>query len=251
MELELKDYLKILQKRVWMIIAIVVLATVTTGIISYFFMQPVYEASTKLIVNKSNDQVGVSQVDINSVNLNIRLIDTYKEIIKTPRIMDKVVADYPQLNISAEQLVNTVKVSSVNNTQVMTLIVQDPSYERAASIVNAVSIVFQSEIPKIMKVDNISLLNEAKDIELPVPVKPNKKLNVAISFVVSLMIALGISFLLEYLNDQLTTEEEVEQYLGLPTLTMITKMKPEDFQHHSKQTNEQRVGEQSHVKLNQ
>ncbi|MNY82261.1 hypothetical protein D3C86_2242540 [compost metagenome] len=66
------------------------------------------------------------------------------------------------------------------------------------------------------------------------------------------MIALGIAFLLEYLNDQLTTEEEVEQYLGLPTLAMITKMKPEDFQnHHSKQTNEQRVGGRSDVKLNQ
>lgn len=234
-----------------MIVAIVLLATVTTGVVSYFFMQPIYEASTKLIVNKSNDQVGLSQVDINTVNLNIRLIDTYKEIIKTPRIMDKVVTDYPELKISAEQLVQTVKVSSVNNTQVMTLIVQDPSYERAANIVNAVSKVFQSEIPKIMKVDNISLLNEAKDIDRPVPVKPNKSLNVAISFVVSLMISLGIAFLLEYLDDKLKTEEEVQQYLGLPTLTMITKMKPEDYQHHSKQTKEQRVGEPSHVKLNQ
>lgn len=252
MELDLKDYLKIIRKRVWMIIGIVVLATVTTGIVSYFFMQPVYQASTKLIVNKSSDQVGLSQVDINTVNLNIRLIDTYKEIIRTPRIMDKVVSDYPELNITAEQLVDTVKVSSVNNTQVMTLIVQDPSYIRAASIANAVSIVFQEEIPKIMKVDNISLLNEAKEIENPVPVKPNKKLNVAISFVVSLMIALGIAFLLEYLNDQLTTEDEVEQFLGLPTLAMITKMRPEDFQNnHSKQAKEQRVGGRSDVKLNQ
>ncbi|OCT10695.1 lipopolysaccharide biosynthesis protein [Paenibacillus pectinilyticus] len=252
MELDLKDYLKIIRKRVWMIVAIVAIATMTTGVVSYFFLQPIYEASTKLIVNKSNDQVGVStQVDLNTVNLNIRLIDTYKEIIRTPRIMDKVVADYPDLKISAEQLINTVKVSSVNNTQVMTLIVQDPSYERAASIVNAVSVVFQSEIPKIMKVDNISLLNEAKDKVAPIPVKPNKKLNVAISFVVSLMIALGIAFLLEYLNDQLTTEEEVEQFLGLPTLAMITKMRPEDFQNHSKQTKESRVGGQSDVKLNQ
>lgn len=252
MELDLKDYLKIIKKRVWMILSIVVLATVATGIISYFFMQPIYQASTKLIVNKSSDQVGLSQVDINTVNLNIRLIDTYKEIIRTPRIMDKVVAEYPHLKMTAEQLVNTVKVSSVNNTQVMTLIVQDPSYARAASIANAVSIVFQDEIPKIMKVDNISLLNEAKDIANPVPVKPNKKLNVAIAFVVSLMIALGIAFLLEYLNDQLTTEEEVEQYLGLPTLAMITKMRPEDLQNnHSKQANEQRVGGRSDVKLNQ
>lgn len=252
LELDLKDYLKILRKRVWMIVTIVLLATIATGVVSYFFMQPVYEASTKLIVNKSNDQVGLSQVDINTVTVNIRLIDTYKEIIRTPRIMDKVVADYPNLNISAEQLVNKVKVSSVNNTQVMTLIVQDESYERAASIANAVSIVFQSEIPKIMKVDNISLLNEAKDFEHPVPVKPNKKLNVAISLVVSLMIALGITFLLEFLDDKLKTEAEVQQYLGLPTLTMITKMRSEDLQNnHSKQTNKQRVGGQSDVKLSQ
>ncbi|MDR6878349.1 Wzz/FepE/Etk N-terminal domain-containing protein [Bacillus sp. 3255] len=251
MELDLKDYLKILRKRVWMIVIIVVLTTIATGVVSYFFITPVYEASTKLIVNKSNDQVGISQVDINTVNVNIRLIDTYKEIIRTPRVMDKVVADYPELNISAEQLIKSVKVSSVNNTQVMTLIVQDPSYERAANIVNAVSKVFQSEIPKIMKVDNISLLNEAKDIEQPVPVKPNKKLNVAISFVVSLMIALGIAFLLEYMDDKFKTEEDVQQYLGLPTLTMITKMKQDDFQNQSKKTIEQRVGEPSHVKLNQ
>ncbi|MNR60627.1 hypothetical protein D3C85_1821570 [compost metagenome] len=66
------------------------------------------------------------------------------------------------------------------------------------------------------------------------------------------MIALGIAFLLEYLNDQLTTEEEVEQYLGLPTLAMITKMKPEDFQNnHSRENYEQRVGGRSDVKLNQ
>lgn len=251
MELDLRDCLKIIRKRVWMIVIIVLLATLGTGVVSYFFLQPVYEASTKLIVNKSNDQVGISQVDINTVNVNIRLIDTYKEIIRTPRVMDKVVADYPELNISAEQLIKSVKVSSVNNTQVMTLIVQDLSYERAANIVNAVSKVFQSEIPKIMKVDNISLLNEAKDNEQPVPVKPNKKLNVAISFVVSLMVALGIAFLLEFLDDKLKTEADVEQYLGLPTLTMITKMKPEDYQNNSKKTFEERLGEPSHVKLNQ
>ncbi|WP_261807583.1 YveK family protein [Paenibacillus sp. N3.4] len=182
-----------------MITTIVLLATGLTAVVSYMFLQPIYEASTKLIVIKSNDQIGATQVDLNTVNLNIRLIDTYKEIIKTPRIMDKVVVDFPDLNITAEQLVQKVKVSSVNNTQVMTLIVQDQSYDRAADIVNAVSKVFQSEIPKIMKVDNISLLNEAKVISKPVPVKPNKNLNIAISFVVSLMIALGISFLLEYL----------------------------------------------------
>lgn len=252
MELDLKDYLKIIRKRVWMILIIVLFTSIATGIVSYFFIKPVYEASTKLIVNKSNEGQGINQaVDINSVNLNLRLIDTYKEVIKTPRIMDKVVKEHPELELSTEQLIQKIRVSSVNNTQVMTLVVQDYSYDKAANIANAVSQVFQKEIPSIMKVDNVSLLNEALPKENPVPVKPNPKLNIAISLVVSLMIAVGIAFLLEYLDDTIKTEEDVLKYLELPTLTMITKVKEEDFIHHGSTTSERRVSEASHVTANQ
>jgi capsular polysaccharide biosynthesis protein len=251
MELDLKDYLKIIRKRMWMILIVVFISSITTGIYSYLFMQPIYEASTKLIVNKSNDRQGVDQVDINSVNLNLRLIDTYKEVIKTPRIMDKVIKEHPELQITAEQLIQKVKVSSVNNTQVMTVVVQDLSYSKAANIANAVSHVFENEIPLIMKVDNVSLLNEALPKENPVPVKPNPKLNIAISLVVSLMIAVGITFLLEYLDDTIKNEEDVERYLNLPTLTIITKVKEEDFIHHGSTTSERRVSEAPHVTANQ
>jgi capsular polysaccharide biosynthesis protein len=251
MELDLKDYLKVIRKRVWMILAVVLISSITTGVLSYLFIKPVYEASTKLIVNKSNERQGVDQIDINSVNLNLRLIDTYKEVIKTPRIMDKVVKDHPELNITAEKLIQMVKVSSVNNTQVMTLAVQDYSYAKAASIANAVSQVFEKEIPSIMQVDNVSLLNEALPKDNPTPVKPNPKLNIAISFIVSLMIAVGIAFLFEYLDDSIKSEEDVERYLALPTLAMIIKVKDEDYIHHSSAISERRVSETSHVTAKQ
>ncbi|MEK8126909.1 Wzz/FepE/Etk N-terminal domain-containing protein [Paenibacillus filicis] len=253
MELDLKDYIKIIRKRIWLILAFVLLCTLATGVVSYFFMEPVYEASTKLIVNKSNEQQGMQQVDINSVNLNIRLIDTYKEVIKTPRIMDKVAKDYPQFNLSADELIKKVRVSSVNNTQVMTLIVQDNSYNKAADIVNAVSKVFQDQIPSIMKVDNVSLLNEATYLENPTPVKPNPNLNIAISFVVSLMLAIGLAFLMEYLDDSIKTEEDIKQYLDLPTMAMIAKIKDEDML-ATKATSSSKpgqVGEPTRASINQ
>lgn len=250
MELDLKDYFKIIRKKIWLIAVMVLVSCVTTGVVSYFFIQPVYEASTKLIVNKTNERVGIEQLDINSVNLNIRLIDTYKEIIKTPAIMDKVIKANPEFNLTAEELIKRVKVSSVNNTQVMTLIVQDHSYDKAAKIVNAVSSVFQKEIPLIMKVDNVSLLNEAKLLNPPLPVKPNPKLNIAISFVVSLMAALGLVFLLEYMDDTIKSEEDVAEYLGVPTLAMITKMKDEDLLIQSSKSPQKQAGEAQHVPIN-
>lgn len=252
MELDLKDYIKIIKKRIWIIIAMVLVCTIATGVASYFFIKPVYEASTKLIVNKSNERPGLEQVDINSINLNIRLIDTYKEVIKTPRIMDKVVKEYPEFNLSSEELIKKIKVSSVNNTQVMTVVVQDASYDKAANIVNAVSKVFQREIPSIMKVDNVSLLNEAQIDGTPVPVKPNPKLNIAIAFVVSLMVAVGLSFLMEYLDDSIKTEEDVKQFLELPTLAMIARIEAEDLINHKSSTSQQRqAGETTRVTVNQ
>lgn len=249
MELDLRDYLKIITKRLWLIITIVITATVATGVVNYLFLHPIYEASTKLIVNKTSESVNIQQLNSDVINTNLRLIDTYKEIIKTPAIMDLVAQQYPDLKLDAENLIKKVKVSSVNNTQVMTLIVQDPSYDKAANIANAVSKVFKQEIPKIMKVDNVSILNEAKRVDDPVPVKPNKNLNLAISFVVSLMTALGIVFLLEFLDDTIKSEADVEQVLGLPTLTAIARIKPEDLGSQGEAKKE--AGGHRHVTINQ
>lgn len=228
-ELDLKDYIRILRKRIGLILAFVVVISMVTAIASYLWLQPIYQASTKLIVNKSNESVNVGQLDINTVNLNIRLIDTYKEIIKTPVIMDQVVQEHPELGLTSEQLTARVKVSSVNNTQVMTLSVQDPSYRKATEIVNAISLVFIQEIPSIMKVDNVSLLAPANPNKTPSQVKPQPVLNTAIAFIVSLMIAVGLTFLLEYMDDTIRTEQDVEQYLGVPTIAMIPKLKEDDI----------------------
>jgi capsular polysaccharide biosynthesis protein len=247
-ELDLRDYIRIVRKRIWLILSIVVISALITSLVSLFVLEPVYEASTKLIVNKSRTDIGLSELDINTVNLNIRLIDTYKEIIKTPAIMNKVADEHPELGLSSEQLVHKVQVSSVNNTQVMTLVVQDLSQSKAAKIVNAISNVFIEEISILMQVDNVFMLSEAMVLDNPQPVKPNPILNVAISIVVSLMISVGIVFLIEYFDDSIKSEQEVLKYLGLPTLAMIPKVKPEDLAKIPVVLNQREAGELTRAK---
>ncbi|KIL35444.1 lipopolysaccharide biosynthesis protein [Cohnella kolymensis] len=245
MEFELKDYIRILRKRIWLITAFVVVVSMFTAMASYLWLTPVYQASTKLIVNKTNENVAVAQLDINTVNMNIRLIDTYKEIIKTPAIMDKVVKEHPELGLTSAQLTSQVSVSSVNNTQVMTVSVQDPSYRKATEIVNAISLVFVQEIPQIMKVDNVSLLAPADPNKAAAPIKPRPALNTAIAFIVSLMIAVGITFLLEYLDDTIRSEEDVQQHLGIPTIAMIPRLKDEETKSYATNVTVIRGGEKN------
>lgn len=251
-ELDLRDYFQIVRKRLWLIVSIVVLVCGVAGVYSLFIKKPVYEASTKIIVNQTPTQSAGSQLDLNQINTNIQLINTYKEIIKTPAILDIVINNYPQFNITSEELLKKVNVSSVNNTQVMTLVVRDNSYQRAAEIVNAISLVFKDEIPSLFNVENVSILNEAKVNPLtePGPVEPNILLNMAIAFIVSLMIGLGVAFLLEYMDDTLKTEADIEKYLGLPTIAMITRLGEEDQKLGAPQTQTQssrKAGELEHV----
>ncbi|MHA6481496.1 YveK family protein [Paenibacillus sp. strain BS8-2] len=228
-ELDLRQYITIIRKRLPFILILVLVSSVTAAIFSLYFKDPLYEASTKIIVNQTQSQLATGQLDLNQINTNIRMIDTYKEIIKTPAILDKVAEGYPELGLTAEQLADMIRVSSVNNTQVMTLVVEDTEYRKAADTVNAVSNVFREEIQHIFKVENVSILNEADPEREPGPVSPNVPLNIAIAFVVSLMVGVGIVFLREYLDDTIKTEADVMEYLGQPTLAMISKVNMEEL----------------------
>jgi len=225
-ELDLRDYFQIIRKRIWWIVCFILVVTILAIGYSKFIKEPIYEASTKIIVNRTTDTNTTQQLNSDVLNTNIRMISTYKEIIKTPAILDKVVENHPEFDINYEQLVRKIKVSSVNDTQVMTVVVSDSSYKFAAQLVNAVSETFKQEIPNLFNVQNVSILNQAK-VELlpePEPVSPNVLLNAIVAFVVSLVIAVAVALLIEYMDDTIKTEEDVERYLGLPTMAMIEKV---------------------------
>jgi capsular polysaccharide biosynthesis protein len=246
--MEIKEYIRILKRRLWLIIGCVLIATITAAIYSRLYIPPVYQATTKLIVNKTveQEQFGREQMDLGAIGINIRLIDTYKEIIRTPAILEKVVQRHPELNLTPDYLSRVINVQSLNQTQVMTLTAVDYSYERAMQIVNAVSLVFQTEIPKIMKVDNVTVLNMAQMTDNPTPINQKSSQYIMISFAISLLFAIGISFLLEFLDDTIKTEEDIEQVLGLPTLTTVIKAGNEPKTTRSK-PNRRKTGEAAYA----
>ncbi|MEH7482988.1 Wzz/FepE/Etk N-terminal domain-containing protein, partial [Neobacillus drentensis] len=185
---------------------------------SYFFLTPIYQASTQILVNqKKNEQ---SLYNSNEVQTNLQLINTYNVIITSPAILD-IVSKELNLNMTAAQLKGKITVGSETNSQVVNLSVQDPDADVAAQIANKTAEVFKKEIANIMNVDNVSILAKADVTENPTPIKPRPLLNVAIAIVVGLMAGVGLSFLLEYFNNTIKNEQDVEKVLGLPILGVI------------------------------
>lgn len=250
-KMELRDMARVIWKRLWLIAVIAFIASVSAGAVTYWFMPPVYEASTKLIVNKSDEEDGRPVLNWNTVTVNIQLIATYKELIRTAAIMDEVVRQNPDFGLTANELIGKVNVSSVNDTQVMTVKVQDESYKRAAQIVNAVSEVFQSKVVEIMKVDNVAILNHASTEDTPPPVSPNLKLNVATSFILASILGIGLVFLLEHLDDTIKNEDDIERVLGLSFLTSIHLIRNKDFSKQKAVKAARKSGDNIYVAANQ
>jgi capsular polysaccharide biosynthesis protein len=216
--ISLKELLQTLRKRLWLIALITTIATVTSGIVSYFFLTPIYQASTQILVNKANSEQQI--YNIGEIQTNLQLINTYSVIIKSPAILEKVQKEL-DIDRSVEQLNEQIQVASEKDSQVFSLTVEDTDPALAAKIANKTAEVFKEEIVKIMKIDNVSILSKAEVKENQQPVKPKPLLNIAIAFVVGLMTGVGLAFLLEYLDNTVKTEQDIEKHLQLPVLGAI------------------------------
>lgn len=217
--ISLKDLLQTLKKRLYLILTITLLAILVSGVISYFFLTPIYQSSTQLLVNQSKDEQAM--YNYNEVQTNLQLINTYNVIIKSPAILDLVIKEL-KLNMSTGGLNSKISVGSEQNSQVVNITVQDPDAKRAAKIANKTAEVFTREIPQIMNVDNVSILAKAQVGEKQSPIKPKPLQNIAIALVVGLMAGVGLAFLLEYFDNTIKTEQDIEKVLGMPVLGVIT-----------------------------
>ncbi|UPK49055.1 Wzz/FepE/Etk N-terminal domain-containing protein [Bacillus sp. H8-1] len=220
--ISMKELFQLFRKRLWLILLITIIAATISAVISFFVLTPVYESKTQILVNQAkNDQQLYSN---QAVQTNVQLINTYNDIIKSPAILDKVVKEL-KLDKSAVDLSGQIQVTSAQNSQVAEIVVQDTSAKRAADIANTTASVFQKQVPKLMNVNNVKVLSKAALGENPSPVKPQPLLNVAIAIVVGLMVGVGLSFLLEYLDNTLKTEQDIENILELPVMGVITTIK--------------------------
>lgn len=240
--ISLKEIFGVIKKRLLLIIAFVIGAALIAAIVSYFVLTPTYQSSSQFIVNQGQQDPSV-QYNVNDIRTNVEMINTYNVIIKSPVILDDVVKKL-DLQYSATELGEKLQISNAESSQVVTVTATDEEPAMAVDIANTTVGIFQDKIAGIMNVENVKVLSEAELSESPSPVAPNPMLNIAIAIVLGGMVGVGISFLLEYLDNSVTTEDDVENKLGLPILGVISHIQDDDIRgdHFTFQPNRQKRG---------
>ena len=220
---DLREYFGIVKKRFWIVALITIIAVVVSGVISFFMLNPVYEAKSTLIVNTEKNEE-TQMITGDQFNVTQKLAVTYGEIIKSRSVLEAVIKNL-NLDDSYEDLVNNITVSPVKDTQIISISVQDTNKEKARDIANEIPKVFKKEAKRITKANDIQVIDKA--ILPQNPIKPNKMMNMAIAAVLGAMIGLFVVFLIEYLDNKLKTPQDIEKYLGLSVLGVVPNEKLE------------------------
>ena len=244
-ELELREYWAIIRKWWVMIISITLAATLVSGVVSEFFIKPTYEESTTLLVNqKLNSTQAALSALLSNVQANESLVTTYSDIMNSNAILNPTIQKL-NLPYKVSQLAGMITLTSNNQSEVIKLSVKAKSPDLAAEIANTLASVFQHKVVELMQVSNVQIIDPAIPQANPSPVSPNKKLNVAIAFVLGLMVSVGLAFLLEYLDDSVRSEEEAAEILGVSVVGVIPLINQTQERNGKAEPNQAQVNTQS------
>ena len=224
MDINLEEYLVIIKERLWLIIAVTFSVVVIAGILSFFVIKPTYQATTSIIVGKPQSSTvnGTETTQLNDLVMYQNLIKTYSEIAKSTLVAQGV---YDKLggSVSILNIEKAITVTPGTGTQILTITGKGKSAQQAYDITNAASEAFVTSAKDVFPTGG-DLQTMDKAVVPLLPVSPNKKLNIAIAFFLGLMVSVGIVFLLEYLDNTIKSENDIEKYLKLPVLGTIPKI---------------------------
>ena len=217
-EIDLLELVKKLRQHLFPILCLGVIFAALSYAASVFIITPKYEATTTMIVSNSKNEDPNQDVDLNQINANRALVSTYSEIVKSKGVADKVI-DNLKLNMDYGEFSQKVSIEPVKDTQIISVKVVDTVPERSMDIANATSMVFKDSVTKIMKVDNVQILDKANLPEKPA--SPNIKKNTLIGLVLGFIIGIALALFKELSDTTFKTTDDIQEAFDIPVLGMI------------------------------
>lgn len=234
-EISLVELFSIVKKRMGWIINFTLLGLLIAAVFTFFIATPTFSSTTQLLVNRTQQTEVIQQSDINT---NLQLINTYKDIVRGPVILDEV-RETLNLSESHASLSDRISVSNQDNSQVFSIQVTDENPNNAAVIANTTATVFQENLDEIMNVDNITIISQAEPNLNPV--SPNNTLNLAIGLVLGAMVGIGLVFLFEFLDNTVKDERFITEELGWTSLGRISEMTADELSADTKAAHNKRT----------
>ncbi|WP_196049098.1 YveK family protein [Clostridium saudiense] len=215
--ISLSEIFEAIRKRWIMIVAITLTATIISGVLSFFVIDPVYETSTKVFIGKEeSDDAAYNSSDINMYQ---QLLQTYAQAIQTKDLVNRAISGLSYDELETKNILEKLTVNPITSTQILEIKYKSKNPNEAKEVLKNITDEFIVVAKDLVPNGNVRVIEE---VELPEePVSPNKIMNIAIAFLLGLMVSVGLVFLLEYLDNTYKNKDQLEKDLGIPVLGAI------------------------------
>ena len=134
-----------------------VLSVTTSLIYTGAIKKPIYTSSTTYVLISNSNEQGITTSE---VTLNEKLIATYKEIIKSRNILEKVINNL-NLEMTTSELAKTISVQQVSTSSMIKITVSNNEPEMAQKIAETIGYEFSKEVESLYKISNLGLVDKA------------------------------------------------------------------------------------------
>jgi capsular polysaccharide biosynthesis protein len=223
-----EEYLLIVLRRWWL----VVLAAIVAAAVAYVYTsaQPTtYQTSTQLMAVAQPPDYWLDLYAKNRLASYTSLINNWDFVssaLKTAK-----------LNVDPSLVMGKLAVGHNPDANTVQIVMTDTDPQRAASVVNALADAFvaKSVADDAQVIKNYSSPTtqtpagtvQILKLETPsaptTPTGPRVKLNTAAAALLGIVFGVILTFVVEYFDDTLRSEDDVDRYLELPTLVGIPR----------------------------
>lgn len=216
---DLMKYVYLLKSKiVWIILSAMILGALSFAYTTYR-ITPLYQASIRMIVNQKRD--AYTSLSVSDVTSAEGLVATYATVIKSNRIMDRVIEKL-NLNMNWNELNSMVSVNPVDNTPVVDIIVTNKDPDLARRIVNTISEVAPELIVDAVEAGSCKVISDANVTGSPV--YPNVKKNTQKGMLAGAAFCAGLIILISLLDDRIQSEEQLTELIQAPVLSTIPQV---------------------------
>ena len=222
-EINIKDLLTYIKSYLYIIVCFVVVFTSTIFVYDVFFKKPLYTTYTTIVLvkddsNKKSNYYETDTIDQNDINLNQKLVSTYRQIIKSKLVLNQVI-DELKLSYTFPEMNRKVTVDALEDTEILKVSVTDRSAKMSAKIANEISKVFEAEVTKIYKLSNVSIIDKAEE---PTSRSNNTLIrDIVLAIILGVVGGGGLIFIIFYFDDSIRNIDEIDNDIGIPLIGKI------------------------------
>lgn len=205
-------FFRILEK-FWIILVSAAVCAIVMGVLAGNSVMT-YSATSKLyIVNKDSSGVNISDLQLGTV-----LTLDYQEVFKTWEVHEMVIEEL-DLPYSYQQMQSMLTISNPEETRILYITVSNPDAKMAAKIANAYA--------KAAKTFIINTMEGVEPSDFSIALEPsvgsgaNVGSSAVIGFVGGGVLAVAILAFLFVLDNRPRSPEAIQQYGGIPTLSVF------------------------------